>query len=454
MDSFSALLNALPFEHEQFSGHQFDGDGATLNETASTKWSGIFDSGQVDVCNRKTVCIGDCRFGWLNGRRTISVNGTRVANNAGYVAGLRLTGERERERRMAANPDGLREHFMIMISPCLALVVQVRQWRRTLGAVPQPLFPRLLPGWRPLLILAALVLGVFEPGPVSAGATPENGLYWAPGRPAQLYAIEHQEDRVVLVVMSYDDAGRAEWFTASGPLTAGMLIGTPGHDDADAAYLDAPLHRLSGGPPLDFRPQLPNPVPYFSAAPVGRVTVEFYGSGSVQMFLRYNGQVVTSSLTRFNFGYGGFGQSEFLPHMTCWPDLSGEWVFVDRSELASPARRYKFSQPRLRAWNLQLLPTNDMRCGPGDQTHDVEYRDEMGGAMLRCRQTREDSGSIGIDPATYGCQLIEANEVVFSFEGYYTQLDRIRAWRGTLPDNADRVFNDPDGPPITGFRVR
>lgn len=49
---------------------------------------------------------------------------------------------------------------------------------------------------------------------------------------------------------------------------------------------------------------------------------------------------------------------------------------------------------------------------------------------------------------------IEANEVVFSFEGYYTQLDRIRAWRGTLPDNGDRVFNDPDGPPITGFRVR
>ena len=305
---------------------------------------------------------------------------------------------------MAASPDGFREHFTIMNSPYLALVVQVRQWRRTLHSVPQPLFPRLLLGWRPLLILAALVSGMLGPGPASADATPENGLYWAPGRPAQLYAIEHQEDRVVLVVMSYDEAGRAEWFTASGPLTPGMLIGTPGHDVADAAYLNAPLYRLSGGPPLDFRQQLPSFVPFFTATSIGTVTLEFYGHGKVWLDLRYNEQLVRSVLTRFNFGYGGFGRDEFLPHVACWPDLSGEWVFVDRSELARPARRYRFSPPQVRAWNQQLVPTNNMRCGFGDQTHDIEYRDQSGGATLRCRQTREDSGSIGIDPMTFGCR--------------------------------------------------
>jgi hypothetical protein len=355
---------------------------------------------------------------------------------------------------MAASPDGFREHFTIMNSPYLALVVQVRQWRRTLHSVPQPLFPRLLLGWRPLLILAALVSGMLGPGPASADATPENGLYWAPGRPAQLYAIEHQEDRVVLVVMSYDEAGRAEWFTASGPLTPGMLIGTPGHDVADAAYLNAPLYRLSGGPPLDFRQQLPSFVPFFTATSIGTVTLEFYGHGKVWLDLRYNEQLVRSVLTRFNFGYGGFGRDEFLPHVACWPDLSGEWVFVDRSELARPARRYRFSPPQVRAWNQQLVPTNNMRCGFGDQTHDIEYRDQSGGAMLRCRQTREDSGSIGIDPMTFGCQLIEAGQVVYSFDGLYTQLDRIRAWHGTLSENSERVLNDPEGPPITGFRVR
>ena len=54
------------------------------------------------------------------------------------------------------------------------------------------------------LRVCSLALGLFA-GCFCVGnafaATPENGLYWVPGRPAQAYAIEHQGDRVALVML-------------------------------------------------------------------------------------------------------------------------------------------------------------------------------------------------------------------------------------------------------------
>ncbi|MBK7145255.1 MAG: hypothetical protein IPH76_08595 [Xanthomonadales bacterium] len=286
-------------------------------------------------------------------------------------------------------------------------------------------------------------------------ATPENGLYWDPGRPAQAYAIEHQGDRVALVMLSYDEAGRAEWFTASGPLQSGMLIGTHGHDPGDASYITGSLFRLAGGPPIGFSGLLPgDDVPYFTSAPVGQITAEFYGDGRVILLLRHNGQSVFSLLQRFNFGYGGFGRHDYLPHVNCWPNLAGEWVFVDREDVSRPARRFKLAQPQVRAWTQDLVPTSELRCDFHDQTQELLYADELSNAVLRCRRTREDSGGVGIDPWTFGCALVEAGETVFSFEANYTQLDRIRAWRGSLRDVGERSITDPHGPEMTGFRVR
>ena len=47
--------------------------------------------------------------------------------------------------------------------------------------------------------------------------TPENGLYWSPSRPSNLYVIEYQKDVMVLVIYSYDAQGRPECLPASMP---------------------------------------------------------------------------------------------------------------------------------------------------------------------------------------------------------------------------------------------
>lgn len=304
--------------------------------------------------------------------------------------------------------------------------------------------------------ISTIMLMVILAGQAAIAATPENGLYWVPGRPAQAYVIEHQAGRVVFVMLSYDASGRAEWFTASGPLQSGMLIGTHGHEPADASYVDAPLQRLAGGPPIGFPGRLPSEVvPYLLATPVGRVTLEFYGDGRTIVELRYNGEILFDSLERFNFGHGGFGRHEYVSHVACWPNLSGEWVFVDGANATRPAWRYRFASPTIRAWTQDLVPTTQLLCDISQQTQELVYEDENSDAILRCRRTQENSSSVGIPPETFGCNLTVGDDVLFSFFANYLQLDRIRAWPG--PSNGEATSNilvDPDGPPITGFRVR
>ena len=300
-----------------------------------------------------------------------------------------------------------------------------------------------------VLVLLAFSEAVF-------GATPENGLYWVPGRPAQAYTIEHQGGRVVLVMLSYNESGHAEWFTASGTLQSGMLIGTVGHDYADASYFDAPLLRLTDGPPIGFPGRLPYAiVPYFSSTPIGHVTLEFYGHGGTRIELRLNGQVISDSLERFNFGRGGFGRHEYVRHVACWPNLSGEWVFVDAAIPTRPAWRFKFAAPTIRAWTRELVPTTELLCDLSQQTQELTYEDENSDAKLRCRSTQENSGEVGVPPETYGCNLVDGENILFSFSTDNVQLDRIRAWPG--PSNGPAAGNFPidrNGPPITGFRVR
>ena len=77
--------------------------------------------------------------------------------------------------------------------------------------------------------------------------TPENGMYWSPSRPSNLYVIEYQKGVMALVIYSYDAQGRPEWFTASGPL---QQFHGGSELPADQAIFDAPLTRASGGPPL------------------------------------------------------------------------------------------------------------------------------------------------------------------------------------------------------------
>ncbi len=297
-----------------------------------------------------------------------------------------------------------------------------------------------------------LLLGVA----VVEAATPENGVYWIPGRPAQAYVVEHQHGRVVIFFLNYDAIGRAEWFSASGPLLDGPTFSTVGHTYRDTAHITASIFRMSGGPALGYTGRLPfDPVPYFSLEAVGDLSAEFGADGKVFIEVSFQGQFFSDVLSKFNFGIGGVGRDQFLPWVTCWPDFSGDWVFVDKLRTEAVPTRYRFRTPTVRAWNASTLaPEPEILCGQDVQIQDLVFVDEIAGASLRCSQTTQNSPQVGVPDRGYGCELTSGGEVRFSFATNHAQLTRIRASRGPM-NGQDSVgdFTSEGGPAIYGYRI-
>ena len=292
--------------------------------------------------------------------------------------------------------------------------------------------------------------------------TPESGLYWNPLRPAELYAIEYQQNRMVLVAYIYDENGKAEWFTASAPLLL-MLDGD--EMPADRSVLDAPLLRAVGGPPMGTPGHVQNTnLPYPTFSVVGRAIIMFYAENEVQLILRFGDEEeykqVTGSLERFNFGYGTIGRG-YSPGTSCWNNWQGEWVFVDRERPEQAAWRFKFGAPTIRAWNFNHEPiTSTPTCSSNLETHLIEYDDEWSDRKLRCVLRYGYNPSAPpiseIPENADGCELVDGDEVLFTtfWTGFQDQLKRIRAWRGSAQDtHYTDVFTDLDGPAITGYRV-
>ena len=306
------------------------------------------------------------------------------------------------------------------------------------------------------LILSALLLMLQFVNTVHA-ATPENGLYWAPTRPANLYVIEHQKGRMALVIYSYDAQGRPEWYSASGPLLP-LFVGS--EEVADQALFDAPLTRAVGGPPLGTQGRMPDDaIAYPSFVPVGRVVMTFYAEAGNFISVRIGDTELVDELLPFNFNFGGFGRHYHVPWQICWPDWTGEWVFVDRAEPTKAALRYHFQAPSVRVWDQfnNPLPQNSS-CGTPYQTHWIEYPDEYSDAVLRCVRRGNAAGIPSPLPeGAFGCEIVEGAEVALSFfwsSSHAEQLKRIRAWSGPAAEvTFEQVVNDPTGPTITGYRV-
>ena len=292
---------------------------------------------------------------------------------------------------------------------------------------------------------------------VAHAVTPESGIYWAPSRPANLYVIENQRGKIAFIAYTYDEQGRAEWFTSSG-----VLVPLPAGDEfpADRWQLDAPLSRAVGGPPIGTPGRMPgDALPYPTVAPIGRVLLTFYAESQVDLEIRLNGQTIVDGLEPFNFGYGSIGQSDYVPWDHCWKDYSGEWVFVDRTQPTRPAWRFRFAAPQVRAWDSAGQPTEGpVKCGEESrQSHIVTFDDLDSDSTLRCTIQYTNVTPTGFPDGAEGCQLVLASgEVLFSFflYAYEDQLKRIRAWLGAPRDiPLSEIFDDPAGPPITGYRV-
>lgn len=285
--------------------------------------------------------------------------------------------------------------------------------------------------------------------------TPENGMYWSPSRPSNLYVIEYQKGVMALVIYSYDAQGRPEWFTASGPL---QQFHGGSELPADQAIFDASLTRASGGPPLGTQGHAPNdPLPYPNFVPVGRVIMSFYAEAANDIHIRIGDVDIYDELQPFNFGYGSIGRDLYIPWETCWPDLTGEWVFVDRARPTQPAWRYRFSAPTVRAWDRFDQPVPTPVCRDSYQTQWIEYKDLNSNAVMRCVQAKDSTAASTILPAgALGCEVVDGGTVVMSsfVWSYRQQLKRFRAWPGPAANvTVDQILNDPNGPTITGYRV-
>jgi hypothetical protein len=304
-------------------------------------------------------------------------------------------------------------------------------------------------------VLAALFIPL-QFATAAHAITPESGIYWAPSRPSNLYVIENQRGKIAFIAYTYDEQGRAEWFTSSG-----VLVPLPAGDEfpADRWQLDAPLSRAVGGPPLGTPGRMPgDPLPYPTIAPIGRVLLTFYAESQVDLEIRINDQTIVDTLEPFNFGYGSIGQSDQIPWEHCWKNYSGEWVFVDRTEPTRPAWRFRFAEPQARVWDDAGQPTSaPMKCGDTQQAHLITFDDLDSGAYLRCALQNSSARPSDYPAHAEGCELVsEDGTVLFSFFlfAYADQLKRIRAWHGASRDvPPGDIYDDPAGPPITGYRV-
>lgn len=297
-----------------------------------------------------------------------------------------------------------------------------------------------------------LLLGVAS----AYASAPENGVYWVPGRPAQAYVVEHQQGRVVILFQTYDALGRAEWLSATGQLLDGPVLSSVGHVYHDTSHITAPILRLSGGPALGTPGRLPStPSPIASLSPVGTLSAEFGADSRLIVEVEIQGVLVRDTLSRFNFGIGGVGRNQSLPWVTCWPDFSGDWVFVDRVLTEAAPVRYRFNAPTINAWNATTLtPEAEIRCGQQEQIQVVKFTDALSNAELKCTRTTANSPQVGVPDRGYGCELSAEGQVRFSFSTTHAQLTRIRATRGPFdgPEYID-AFTSEDGPTIYGYRI-
>ncbi len=273
------------------------------------------------------------------------------------------------------------------------------------------------------MVSAALL---FMSNAVFAGM-PERGLYWQSTLPHQGYYIEHQNDTAVLIVFAFDEQGHAEWFSASGTLQEGTTLDTESPDLSLYHHFTAPLVRLSNGPVLGFSQHMPHALVVPNAKSIGTVTVNVTPSAGVFLDLESllpGGplrRVRSARLERFNFGFGGYGRSLHYAHLQCWPNLEGEWLFMDRLDRSRPVWRFKFGTARVRAWDAERrvwLDGSQMTCGVNYQSHEIIYSDDAANADLRCAST------YGVLPPDFpmqahACEIIDrtSQQTILMFYG-------------------------------------
>jgi hypothetical protein len=290
---------------------------------------------------------------------------------------------------------------------------------------------------------------LFAAAPVAHASIPEAGFYVDPFRPGIGFALEVQGNRLGIIVYAYAEDGEPEFFTAGGELRLqeGVLEDPVG----EVHLLRASLFRPRDGFGLLSRAIFPfeSPPPDFADVAVGEIFVRFANAsnGSISLVIDQPQQgmsagSVTREIVRMSFGYPALGPGFRYVSNGCWPDLRGDWVFVDADQAdAEPIRV-----------NLHALeePTpTEQTCS--NRTVKI-YRDVARGLALTCVISDRPEDFTGGIVHYGGCELRDSSgHPVLSFIPGNMGLQRIQARRGGLPSSGSIAFGNGE---VVGFRIR
>lgn len=292
-----------------------------------------------------------------------------------------------------------------------------------------------------LLTRFIVLLGCFATSAIAA--VPEGGFYVDNERPGLGFAIEVQKERLGLVIYAYGDDGEPEFLTAGGELT---VIRNPSEFPVDELHvLRADLYRSSGGygflsierPPGYLEEKVGEVILQFASAAVGTITIDIQQPlGGLPIGSRVR------ALTKLNFGFGSIGNTPRFVSSGCWPDLRGEWVFVNTGAQDSPPVRVNLS-------TLEDLSPNDGACSSRSIK---QYRDTGRGLTLSCVNSQNASDFPRGQVTVGGCELHdESSTVLLSFSLGNMGLTKIQARLGGLP--LPTSILDGTGE-VVGFRVK
>ena len=294
----------------------------------------------------------------------------------------------------------------------------------------------------------AVVLALAGAVPAARAIAPESGMYWTPDLSGRGIYIEHQNGFVGVAIYAFNrDTGDAEIYLAGGPLRDDGT-GLGGLDVPIASEGFFPMHWFVGelskardGQPLTF--------PDFwgqsaQADRVGIIQLGFFDAGSVFPLIQLdNGESLDGVvLERYAFGHARYADAQLNSRL--WFDLLGEWVFVDVSDPAAPALRFNFTQRE---------PASPPTSIPPTENYTLVYIDPARDARLVCADVPEgDSGNPEQPRKRGGCELFVGEEIVLAANRSDVGLDRIQAYRGSLPPHG---FYNPYRRPETviGLRV-
>lgn len=281
---------------------------------------------------------------------------------------------------------------------------------------------------------------------------PESGIYWNPAREGEGWVVEYQNGLVSILLFTHDTDGRPTFYLASGPLQEGGDIDQVPFTDGflPVHSLRADLLRVES--PFAFGDNQiwqPGEASRLTSRRVGSLWATFLFGNAINSRISLdepvgnNSALVRSVVTRFGFGYSAFGTNRALRLTGCWPDLRGEWVFLNEADPAAAPWRFQFTEVSVSPPSDQLFCEGGFR-----QEQAVVFTDSRRNAQLRCGRQ-----GVVLPPAIErrpGCEMIQNGEVLFSFDRSDLGLQRLLGYFGPIPDDTTVLRREPR---VQGIRI-